>query len=465
MIALRPHQLKFANDIREAFKTKRSVLGQAPVGFGKTVVTAYIAKNVLEKGNTMFFCVHTKDLLTQTYKAFDKFKIPFGIIASGYAPSKSKIQICSIPTLKNRLHKYNAPSILVIDECHFSGSVGWSKMINHYKKEGSFILGMSGSPCRLSGEGLGDQFDVMIDGVSTKWLIDNNYLSKYRIFAPSSPNLSNTHIKMGDYVQSEIEDIMSKPSITGCAIDNYKKHALGKNSIVFCTSIKHSKMIADSFNQSGIKAAHLDGECTIDYRKDVIRKFADGEIKIITNCALFSAGFDLSLQVDKDITVESVILLRPTQSLALFIQMTGRSLRYKTDPAIILDHANCCLTHGFPDDEREWTLEGTKKSKKSSDEKQTHIKSCPKCFACQVSGRPACQYCGFEFPIEAREVEQKEGDLVEVDLTAVRKIKKIEQGTANTLEKLIELGKSRGYKNPSYWARCVINNRQQKNKC
>ena len=133
----------------------------------------------------------------------------------------------------------------------------------------------------------------MVHGPSTTWLIENKYLSEYRVFVPSSPNLQNVHIRAGDFVTSEAESVMNKPSITGDSIIHYKKHALGKKAIAFCCSIAHSKEIAAQFNANGILAAHLDGECDNDYRKKIINDFADGKINVITNCALFSAGFDL----------------------------------------------------------------------------------------------------------------------------------------------------------------------------
>ena len=142
--------------------------------------------------------------------------------------------------------------------------------------------------------------------------------------------------------------------------------------------------------------------------------------------------------------------------------MTGRALRYKTYPAIILDHANCCMTHGFPDDNFEWTLEGTEQTKNSLTEKQISVKVCPSCFAAQFSGKPECGYCGYTFPIQSREIEQKEGELVEVDPATLRRNRMQSQGRCQTLEDLAEEGKRRGYKRPNLWAKYVFNARQAK---
>ncbi len=248
MITLRPHQEKFIEDIRNAFKTNKSVLAVAPVGFGKTVVSAFMGKRILEKNNSLFFTVHRKDLITQTHRTFRKFNIPHGIISPDFIPAKKcNIQICSISSLQNRLEKYNHPSLVVIDECHHLGAKGWSKVIKYYKDKGCYILGLSASPWRLSGEGFSEYFDILINGPETSWLIENKFLSEYKLFAPSIPNLKGVHKRMGEYVQQELEALMDKPVITGCAIEHWNKYAKDKLTVCFCTSIKHSKDTMEAF--------------------------------------------------------------------------------------------------------------------------------------------------------------------------------------------------------------------------
>lgn len=452
MISLRPHQEEFIEKIRNAFKTHKCVMAQAPVGFGKTVVSAFMAKKILEKNNSLFFTVHRKDLITQTHRTFRKFNIPHGIISPDHIPAKKcAIQICSISSLQNRLEKYNPPKLIIIDEVHHCGAKGWNKVISYYKNKGCYILGLSASPWRLSQEGFTDYFDILIHGPETEWLIENKFLSEYKLLAPSTPNLDKVHKRMGEYVQSELEDLMDTPKITGCAIEHWNKHAKDKLTVCFCTSIKHSKDTAAAFNKAGIPAAHLDGECDIELRKEIINKFSNREIKVITNCNIFCEGFDLSSQVDKDITVESVILLRPTASLSLYIQQTGRALRYKPYPAIILDHANCVMTHGLPDQQRTWSLEGRKKDKKVDDGPK--IKLCPECYGATQSWRKECPFCKHAFTVEAREVEQVAGTLEKIDLEALKIARKKQEGMAKTYDEFVAIGIARGYPKPHAWAR------------
>lgn len=462
MITLYPHQQKFIDDIRKTMMSNNAILAQASVGFGKTIIAAYLCKQVIRKNKTMFFCVHTKDLLTQTCKAFDKFKIDFGIIASGHPSKKSLIQICSMNTLYRRMDKYTAPDILVIDEAHFACSGSWSKIINHYKDQGSYILGLTASPHRLSGEGLIEHFSKMVKAVEMSWLIENKYLSEYKIFAPSFPDLSKVHTRMGDYASKEIEAIMDKPSIVGDVITHWNKYAKNKVTVCFCVSIKHSKHVCDLFNKAGIPSAHLDGECSMEERREIINKLANGEIKVLTNCQLFTAGFDLSLQCDKDITVEAIILLRPTQSLSLYIQMTGRVLRKKDYPAVILDHANLTMTHGLPDDIREWSLIGNKAYNKQKKEEGIKVKTCPRCYAVQMMGKTSCVYCGFEFEVNDRPLNIVDGDLVEIDINSIRRQRLKSQGKCASLQDLVEEGKRRKYKRPYLWAKYVWQARQRK---
>jgi superfamily II DNA or RNA helicase len=155
------------------------------------------------------------------------------------------------------------------------------------------------------------------------------------------------------------------------------------------------------------------------------------------------------------------ILLRPTKSLGLFLQQVGRSLRPSPgkDHAIILDHANNCREHGLPDDERMWSLQGREKKDRKA---PSSVRICPKCFAASRRGSSSCSQCQHIFAVESREVEQRDGDLSEVNVEAYRATQKHEQGSARTLESLIALGKKRGYKNPFWWAQNVIKHRTEK---
>lgn len=457
-INLYPHQMEVFDKIREEMGKHQAILLVAACGFGKTILMGFMASRVKDKNKRLFFTVHRKDLITQSIKTLDKFKLNYGVISASYMPQiKQPIQVASIASLKSRMSRYPAPDLLVVDEAHHCKAKGWGEIVSHYKKAGSYIIGLTATPDPL----LSKHFDVIVEGKSVSWLIDNKFLSEYRLFIPSTPDVNKLHVRMGDYVQKENEELMDKPKITGDAILHWRKYANEKRTIAFCCSIAHSKHITESFKASGIAAAHLDGDTVMEDRIKIIKDFADGKIKVITNCGIFCEGFDLSAQVGRDITVEAVILLRPTMSLALYIQQVMRALRYKDYPAIILDHANCAMTHGLPDEEREWTLEqGPLKSKKVPT--GAGIKICEKCFAAMLPFKTKCAYCGYEFEVNERQVEHAEGDLVEVDPSVIRKLRLKEEWKCKTKEDLIALGKSRGYSWPEQWAQHRWNYREQR---
>ncbi len=459
MIKLREHQQQSYDEIKQAMQHHQAILFVAPTGFGKTIMMAAMAWNVRQKSKKLYFTVHRRTLITQSAKTLDKFTIDYGIISAGYIAIKKLIQVCSIDSLKNRLAKHPIPDLLVIDEAHHCRAKGWGKVVTYYKEAGSFIIGLTATP----DPELSKYFDVIVEGKNVKWLIENKFLSDYTLFVPSHPDTSSLHVRMGDYVQKETEALMDKPKITGDAITHWNKYAKDKRTIAFCVSIAHSKHTASSFNSAGIPSAHLDGDTSAEERSRIIYDFAMGKIKVITNCGIFCEGFDLSAQIDMDITVEAVILLRPTQSLTLYLQQVGRALRYKPYNAIILDHANCVETHGLPDEEREWSLTPGDNKKKAVPTGAS-IKICPKCFAAQLPFRKSCSFCKFVFETQDREVEHVEGVLVEANKDEMRRKRLKEQGACRTREQLIEFGRKNKYSWPEQWADRILKIRAEKNK-
>jgi superfamily II DNA or RNA helicase len=407
-----------------------------------------------DRGMASWFICHRRELIYQSSRAFHGEGIKHGIISANYEISKTAlVQIASIQTLVRRYHKYRVPNLIVWDECHHIAANSWAKIFSLYPN--SVHIGLTATPERLDGTGLDKWFRVMVKGPTVAWLIENKYLSPYKLYAPGNLDLTKVRTRMGDYVGSELTSVVDKPSITGDAIKHYRRHADGKRAVVFCASIAHSKHVVTQFQEAGIPAAHVDGETDINERDTSIRRFRSGEIKILSNVELFGEGFDVPC-------IEAAILLRPTQSLGLYLQQVGRALRPNPgkDYAVILDHAGNCQRHGLPDDEREWTLAGREKKRGAAP--PSTLRVCPKCFAAARRGPSACAYCGHIFEIESREVEQRDGDLSEVDVTAARKAKFIEQGQAKNLEQLIELGKRRKYRYPTHWARHIMRERENR---
>lgn len=453
----RAYQLAMLDQARALLRRRRkAILFQLPTGGGKTVLGATMLGNITAKGKRAFFVVHRRELIRQSADTFDMGEIPYGYCCAGMPlDRKQPVQLCSVQTLVKRLDRMPPPDVILWDEAHHLAAGSWAKIYSHYPE--AIMLGLSATPERLDGAGLGGWFADMVTGPSTADLIQGGYLSPYRLFAPAVPDTSSLHTRGGDFKAEEAAALMDKPSITGDAVDHYRRLAPGKRAVVFCVSIKHSQHVAEQFKAAGFRAAHLDGDTPFAERDTTIADFRAGRLDVLCNVDLFGEGFDLP-------ALEVAILMRPTQSLGMYLQQVGRCLRAfpgKTE-ALILDHAGNSARHGLPDDERTWTLAGRNIRARDGDESAVAIKTCGQCFATVHASRPICKHCGYVFPIREREVAQRAGDLVEVDPAQARIEKLREQASARDEADLVRLGQQRGMKRPELWARHILRARAEK---
>lgn len=443
-LRLYDHQAAFVERIREAMRTNQSVMARAPCGYGKTQISAAIAQGTQAKGKRLIFAVHRRHLMAQTTQTFGNAGLDYGTIKPSGNPNPLALtQVAMVDTLKSRLDAYQA-DLLIVDEAHFAAAAGIKRVVDHYKAMGARILGLSASPRRLDNRPLGDVFDRLVHADTTRWLMDHGYLSDYIAYAPSNPDLSQVGTSMGDFDKKQLGEIMGKPSITGDAVTHWRRYAVGKRTIGYCLSREHSKRATEAFCAAGIPATHLDGESGDAEIKTTLTDFADGRVQVLFNCALLTEGLDISAHAGRDAPIEAIIMLRPTQSIALYTQMVGRALRRKDYPAVILDHAGNLLRHGLPDDEIDWSLTGKLKKKKEG--ATVPIKSCPKCFAI-FAPAPVCPMCGEVFPVVSRKVEERpDQELQAIDREAFRRAQKREVGAARTLDDLMVIAAERGYK-------------------
>lgn len=461
MITLRPDQEKVRADLRVSLRSNQSVLTFAPTGFGKTVLTSALIKKLQQANKRTIFAVHRDALIKQTATTFDDFGVLYSHIANGYHYNPYRnCHIASIPTLQNRLGKYPA-DYMFVDEAHLSASAGWSKTVEHYKQAGTKIIGLTGSPERLDGKPLGAIWDTMVLGPSTRWLIENGFLSQYRAFAPAGVDLSGVRSRGGDYVASDIDEIMAGKAVLAGAVKHWRKYANGLRTIAFAPSVARCEHLASEFRANGINAVALDGNTPKDVQRRAFMEFADGKIEVLVNCQLFTEGFDIASQTGKDVVIECVLDYAPTQSLARHLQKHGRGLRRDTKPHVLLDLVGGFSRLGLPDDDREWSLDGRVKTKRAGGDDEEHARTCPECFASHEP-RPVCPECGFVYPVQERKVEEIEGEMEEIDVTALRKQRVVEQAKAQTLEDLVRLATARGYRSPQAWAGHIWTARQAK---
>lgn len=456
-LTLRPYQSEIISQARTLMAGgEKRILITAPTGSGKTALTAEMLAQASKKNKRSFFNVHRRELIMQSLSAFTTAEVAAGVIASSFPFQKGlPVYVASIQSLARRLSKLHAPDLIVWDECHHIAAGTWDKIFKYYPK--AFHVGLTATPERLDGKGLDKHFNVMIKGPSVSWLIENKFLADYKAYVPSGIDTSQIKKTMGDFNKTQLNDLMDKPTITGSAVNEYLKAAKGKRAVVFCVSIKHSEHVVDEFNRRGITAEHVDGTTPQAERDARIKRFRDGETLVLSNVELFGEGFDLP-------AIEVCIMLRPTQSLSLYLQQVGRSLRPSPGKthSIILDHVGNIQRHGLPDQEREWHLLGKKGRLAASNGENNSVKVCSFCFAAQAPGYNKCIHCYQLFEKKDRKIEEVEGDLTEIDKKTFQMKKKREQGKAQTLEELYAVGVSRGYKRPRSWAQHIFNARQAK---
>ncbi len=457
MIQLRPFQDSIVEKTRTHLRLgKRAPLVVSPCGSGKTVIFSYLCSRIAQNGKRVWVLAHREELLDQISETLSAFEVAHSFVAAGRPFSASaRVYCCSVFSAARRLQDLSPPDYIIIDEAHHAikGST-WGKILAAFPA--AVRIGVTASPIRLSGEPLSDIFDSMIEGPSVAELIEMGFLSKYKLFAPSSMNTSGLKIRGGDFAKAELAAVANKPTVTGDAINEYRKQAEGKRAVAFCVSVEHAKSVAELFTAAGFPALCIDGKMDRGLRRQVVQDFRSGKIRVMTSCDIISEGFDLP-------AIECAIMLRPTQSLGLWIQQSGRALRPHPgkEYAILLDHAGNVQRHGLPDEDRQWSLAGREKKKKNGQEKVS-VKICPKCFAAQFVGKIACGFCGYVFDISPREVEHVEGDLIEVDPEQIKAQRLQEQSSAETMEDLVALGKRRGYRNPFRWAQAIYQYRQKK---
>lgn len=472
-IALRDYQQQAVDAVRSSYAARRrSPLLVLPTGGGKTFVFCYITSNAAARGNRVLILVHRQELLRQTSDSLSSLGVRHGLISPGASPRFAEAaQVASVQTLVRRFDHLDragwSPDLIVVDEAHHATAGSWRKVLEHFPS--ARVLGVTATPCRMDGAGLGADsggvFDDIVIGPQIAELIHRKFLAPPEVYAPPvRADLSGMRTVAGDFAKSDLQNRMDRPTVTGDAVEHYGRICPGVPAIAFCVSVAHAEHVADQFRAAGWRAASLDGSMADNDRRALIEDLAAGRLQVLTSCDIISEGTDIPV-------VGAAILLRPTKSLALYLQQVGRALRLYPGKAaaVILDHVGNTSTHGLPDDEREWSLEGRKKRGRSKDDGPPPPITCGGCFR-QIK-RPApdyCPSCGAKLRAEKDRMQslgQADGELRKLtaeDRAAIAAKRKAEQGRAETLAELVELGRSRGYPNPQGWAWRVFSKRSAK---
>jgi superfamily II DNA or RNA helicase len=360
LISLRPYQNEGIRAIFDAWNPRTqnlmNVLFQMPTGTGKTTVFSEIVRRARLKGKKVLIVVHRKELVEQIAERLSHFQVAVGIISGTIQPDVEKeVQVATIQTLSKR--DYPQADIVIIDECHHAKAATYKKLWEIYPE--ARFLGVTATPIRMSGEGFSDLFDTLISTGQLSDFVKAGYLVKVRHIVGITPDLSSLKIKMNDYAQDELGELMQNENLMADLVESYQRKANGKKIIVFAVNIEHSKQIVENYRKAGIQAEHIDANTPKKERECILQLFREGRIKVLSNVDIVSEGFDVP-------DCEAVQLARPTKSLGLYLQQVGRCMRPSENKSegIVLDNAGLWLEHGFCQQDRVWTLEGNKKRKR-----------------------------------------------------------------------------------------------------
>ena len=426
MVKLRPYQ---NNIIEKYFNNEaKNKLILLPTGGGKTIVLSEITRRFLSNGKSVLILCHRNEIYNQIMASLALFNIYPTL-------KKQEPSNCHLAII-NGFFNYiinKQFDLIIVDECHHVVANAWHSVIQ--QQANADILGLTATPYRLDNVGLGNLFDDMIDEVSIKYLIANNYLCNYDIYAPDEERI--------------IDD---DGQINGNPVQHYFKLELqSKVMLAFCASLAEARHMQGLFNDNNISTVLLHGKLNTSVRNQIVDDIRARKYQIIFTVNLVDEGFDVP-------EIDGVIFLCKTQSTALYLQRIGRCLRYKEGKrAIILDHCSNVHMHGLPCEERKWTLDG-----KVIREKTIAGRTCLECYAYFLTSKcpNGCEidinipiYREGEISIKFNNIELKKIEINKIKTENY--IQEIQAVKNNGFQGLVELANKRGIGNPVNWAKCL----------
>lgn len=416
---LRSYQQNAVTGLKRSISAgnKRPVL-VCPTGGGKTHIACAVVQGAVEKGNEVLFLAPRRELIYQAHERLQEFGVDAGIIMAGEMRSPySRVQVASFDTLHARgmrTERMLMPDadVVIVDEAHLSIAQTRKDIIGHYHDK-AIVIGLTATPARGDGRGLGEIYDDLVETVTMRQLVDEGFLVPTRYFAPSKPDLEGVKIRMGDYTVKGLNEKMDQPKLVGDIVENWCRIAGDKRTVVFCVTRAHSRHVCEEFNRIRVKAEHLDGETPLDERKEILDRVRSGETQVLSNVYVATFGLDIP-------ELECCVLARPTKNITLYLQTAGRVLRPAPgkEHAILIDHAGAVDEHGFLDDPIPWSLDGESKVKDRKKEAQLEHAE-PKeitCKQCQTvfKGSRICPGCGHQMIPPGKPVPVYEANLKEV---------------------------------------------------
>lgn len=394
-MSLRPYQTNAVDEIRQIYASgERKVLLKLATGAGKTVIFSHIVRSALDKGRRSAIITRGRKIVGQASARLSKEGVPHGVMMGSHAlhaPHRF-VQVCSITTLYTRKIVPKA-DIVVIDEAHFATAPEFHWAIKEFEAQNPNVCILAVTATPYTRKPLRHLANKIVAPISTQAIIEAGFLVDARYFAPSEPDLSGVRIRAGDYVETDLNAVMSRTKIIGDLVENYKKYSNELSALCFCVSIAHATLVCQQFNEAGIPAVVLHADSPDDVRDDAIRELEHGPLKVICNVGVMGVGVDIPW-------LRTVILARPTKSLNLYLQQIGRGSRPYPgkEKYLVLDHASNVRAHGFMTDEHEANLDGYEP------DAGPRTRTCKACFAIYnpLLHPQFCPACGVEWRVEAR---------------------------------------------------------------
>lgn len=420
MADLRPYQADAVASLRDSVaRGARAPLLVLPTGAGKTVVAAHLIRSAREKNKRVLFLAPRRELVHQTCEKLAQVDVVHGVMMAGERRSFiPDVQVACIPTLHRRAivdERIELPraDLVLVDEAHLSIAKTTRSIVDHYANQGATVIGLTATPCRSDGAGLGTVYDHLLEGMTVRALTDQGFLVPARYFVGSTADLTGVQVQAGDYNQKQLGERVNDVTLIGDVVENWSRLASGRQTFVFSVNISHSMNLCRQFQELGIAAEHLDGHTPNDERAAILSRLRSGETQVLTNCDVMTYGMDFP-------PVSCIVLAKPTKSIARYFQMLGRGLRPfpGKEDCLILDHAGSVEQIGFYDDAMPWSLDGTEKIQDRLNGTERSEPEPITCGDCGASFRPAraCPRCGAEQGGRyERAIEAHEADLREID--------------------------------------------------
>lgn len=343
---LRPYQVDAVDAIvaAKARGVKRA-LYCLPTGTGKTQIFVGVQSRLAVPALVL---AHREELLEQAAARFRQAdpSVHVGIEQGARtAPGWSGIIAASVQTVcRGRRLEWFKPGLIIVDEAHHAVARSYVKALdrfNAFADDGPLVVGCTATPKRLDRLNLQSVFQEQVYSYTIRDAIRDGWLCDIRGFrVKTTTDLTGIKRTAGDYNQGQLQDAVDVDVRTDDTIRHWEQVAADRPTIVFCAGVKHAKNAAAAWSEKGYPAEHIHGGMGSEERRAVLDRFRSGETQVLTNVEVLTEGFDYP-------EIGCVVMMRPTQSWALYVQCVGRGMRLapgKRD-VVVIDVVDNCGRH------------------------------------------------------------------------------------------------------------------------